>query len=141
MYYLKTEQSFDSAHFLHGYSGKCANIHGHRWRIVVTIKSDKLLDDPQNNGMIIDLSDLKNNLKSITDNLDHALIIEEGSLRSSLYQALIAENFKIINLPFRPTAENLAKYIYEILAKTYDVECVDVYETPNNCASYNENNK
>ena len=80
-------------------------------------------------------------VKSITDNLDHALIIEEGSLRSSLYQALIAENFKIINLPFRPTAENLAKYIYEILAKTYDVECVDVYETPNNCASYNENNK
>ena len=59
MYYLKTEQSFDSAHFLHGYSGKCANIHGHRWRIVVTIKSDKLLDDPQNNGMIIDFSDLK----------------------------------------------------------------------------------
>ena len=34
MYFLKTEQSFDSAHFLAGYHGKCANIHGHRWKDV-----------------------------------------------------------------------------------------------------------
>ena len=48
----------------------------------------------------------------------------------------VDENFKIINLPFRPTAENLAKYIYEALSKNYLVDCLDVYETPNNCASY-----
>ena len=136
MYYLKTEQSFDSAHFLHGYLGKCANIHGHRWKIVATIKSRELLKDQQNEGMITDFGNLKKDLKTITDNLDHALIIEEGSLSKKLYQALIDENFKIINLPFRPTAENLAKYIYELLAKTYDVDRIDVYETPNNCASY-----
>ena len=35
MYYLKTESSFDSAHFLKGYNGKCRNLHGHRWRVVV----------------------------------------------------------------------------------------------------------
>lgn len=139
MYYLKTEQSFDSAHFLHGYLGKCANIHGHRWKVVATIKNQTLLKDQQNNGMIIDFGNLKNDLKIITDNLDHALIIEENSLSKKLYQALINENFKIINLPFRPTAENLAKYIYEQLAKTYDVDCIDVYETPNNCASYRNN--
>ena len=57
-------------------------------------------------------------------------------LIEKLYQALIDENFKIINLPFRPTAENLAKYIYEALSKNYLVDCLDVYETPNNCASY-----
>lgn len=136
MYYLKTEQSFDSAHFLYGYHGKCANIHGHHWKIVVTIKSEKLLDDPQNMSMIIDFRVLKNDLKVITDSFDHALIIEDDSLSKRLYQGLIDEGFKIINLPFRPTAENLAKYIYDILAKKYDVDCLEVYETPNNCASY-----
>lgn len=136
MYYLKTEQSFDSAHFLHGYHGKCANIHGHRWKVVVTIKSDKLLDDKQYQGMVIDFGDLKDDLKAIADNLDHALIIEKNSLSEKLYQALIDENFRIINLPFRPTAENLAKYIYHKLALTYDVDFIEVYETPNNCASY-----
>ena len=136
MYYLKTEQSFDSAHFLLGYQGKCANLHGHRWRVVVTIKSDSLLEDPQNQGMIIDFNDLKNDLKKITDHLDHALIIEENSLSPKLYQLLIDEHFKIIDLPFRPTAENLAKYIYDQLSSSYQLDCLDVYETPNNCASY-----
>lgn len=136
MYYLKTEQSFDSAHFLHGYQGKCANIHGHRWKIIATIKSENLLEDSQNKGMVIDFGDLKSDLKVISDCFDHALIIEEGSLSKKLYQALIDENFKIINLPFRPTAENLAKYIYELLSKDYLVDCLEVYETPNNCASY-----
>ena len=136
MYFLKTEQSFDSAHFLAGYHGKCANIHGHRWKVIATIKSEKLLEDPQNKGMVTDFGDLKKDLKIIADSFDHALIIETGSLSEKLYQALIDENFKIINLPFRPTAENLAKYIYEALSKNYLVDCLDVYETPNNCASY-----
>lgn len=141
MYYLKTEQSFDSAHFLAGYNGKCANIHGHRWRVVVSIKSTSLLEDKQNNGMIIDFTDLKNNLKQITDSLDHTLIIETNSLSTDLYQALINENFKIVSLPFRPTAENLARYIFELLAKKYNLDCIDVYETPNNCASYRGNDE
>lgn len=141
MYYLKTEQSFDSAHFLAGYNGKCANIHGHRWRVVVSIKSSSLLKDEQNNGMVIDFADLKNDLKQITDSLDHTLIIETNSLSSNLYQALINENFKIISLPFRPTAENLARYIYELLAKRYNLDCIEVYETPNNCASYRGNDE
>lgn len=42
MYYLKTENSFDSAHFLKGYDGKCRNLHGHRWRVVVEIAADQL---------------------------------------------------------------------------------------------------
>lgn len=42
MYYLKTESSFDSAHFLKGYAGKCRNLHGHRWRVVVEIAADQL---------------------------------------------------------------------------------------------------
>ena len=45
MYILKTEQSFDSAHFLSGYEGKCANIHGHRWRVIIEVKTEQLAKD------------------------------------------------------------------------------------------------
>ena len=41
MYILKTESSFDSAHFLSGYEGKCSNLHGHRWRIVLAYEEEK----------------------------------------------------------------------------------------------------
>ena len=45
MYGLKTEASFDSAHFLTDYYGKCENLHGHRWRCVVYLEADELQDE------------------------------------------------------------------------------------------------
>ena len=42
MYILKTEASFDSAHFLAGYNGKCINLHGHRWKIVLEVQNEEL---------------------------------------------------------------------------------------------------
>ena len=59
MYRLKTSAAFDSAHFLSGYNGKCANIHGHRWKIEVEIESAELITDGEKRGMIIDFGDLK----------------------------------------------------------------------------------
>ena len=47
MYTIKTEASFDSAHFLKGYQGKCSNLHGHRWRVVVEVQSEELKEDEQ----------------------------------------------------------------------------------------------
>ena len=67
MYMLRTEQSFDAAHFLKDYDGKCSNIHGHRWRVVVSIRAEKLSTEQQTKGMILDFSDLKKALKSICD--------------------------------------------------------------------------
>ena len=43
MYILKTEASFDSAHFLAGYNGKCSNLHGHRWKIVLEVQTEELM--------------------------------------------------------------------------------------------------
>ena len=54
MYILKSEHSFDSAHFLSGYEGKCSNIHGHRWRVVMEIMGEKLEKSGQIRGMLID---------------------------------------------------------------------------------------
>lgn len=139
MYELTIEQSFDSAHFLAGYVGKCGNIHGHRWRVLLKVRSKHLREDAQQRGMCEDFSTLKEELKKIVDQYDHNLLIEEGSLKEKTKEALKEEGFPMIELPFRPTAENFAKHFYEIMAeKGYDVAMVQVYETPNNCASYYE---
>ncbi len=137
MYTLQTNASFDSAHFLKGYEGKCSNIHGHRWKIEVTVAAEELCDEGQIRGMVVDFGTLKDDLKQLADGLDHCLIIEEGSLKEKTKEALLEENFQIVEFPFRPTAENLAEYIYdELEAMEYQVVLVKVYETPNNCAGY-----
>lgn len=137
MYQLTTEASFDSAHFLSGYDGKCSNIHGHRWRIIAEIGQKTLNDSGQLRGMIVDFGDFKRDLKNLADSLDHCFIIEKGSLKESTLEALKSENFSIIEVPFRPTAEEFARYFYNCLGElNYNVVKITVYETPNNCASY-----
>lgn len=137
MYILKTEAAFDSAHFLFGYEGKCSNIHGHRWKIEAEIFSEALETEGQTRGMIVDFGDFKRDLKKIADDLDHRLIYEKGSLRSATEKALTDEGFALTAVDFRPTAENFAKYIFDLLsAEGYSVKRVTVYETPNNCAVY-----
>lgn len=139
MYILETEQSFDSAHFLSGYNGKCSNLHGHRWRIIARIAREQLSTEQQTRDMVIDFGDFKDALGRLTDNLDHSLIIETGSLKPKTLKALREENFKIIEFPFRPTAEQFARYFYEKLKElSFPVYNISVYETPNNCATYQE---
>lgn len=137
MYKLTTEHSFDAAHFLAGYHGKCKNIHGHRWRVVVTIAAKELEKEGQMRGMLVDFGDLKKDLRTMLSRMDHALIVEEGSLKKKTVEALAEEEFRLVVLPFRPTAENFSRYFYEEMSKTgYPVESVSVYETPGNCAVY-----
>lgn len=137
MYTLQTSASFDSAHFLKGYEGKCSNIHGHRWLVEVTVASEEIEKEGQIRGMIVDFKTLKEDLKNLADMFDHSLVIEEGSLRKKTQEALLEEEFRIVELPFRPTAENLAKYFYDRIEESgYQVVLVKVYETPNNCAGY-----
>lgn len=139
MYKLKTKASFDSAHFLKDYEGKCSNIHGHRWTVEIEVGAETLEHDTQNRGMVVDFSNLKKDLREIADYFDHSLIMETGSLRQATEDALIAENLRIVKVDFRPTAENFAKYIYdEMTNRGYKVIEASVYETPNNVASYCE---
>ena len=139
MYILKTEATFDSAHFLSGYDGKCSNLHGHRWVISAEIMSGQLVSEGQLRGMVVDFGDLKRDLKSLADEFDHAFIYEKSSLKETTVNALKEENFCLIEVDFRPTAENFSEYFYNRLAEMgYTVKNVTVYETPNNCASYNK---
>ena len=139
MFYLKTEHSFDSAHFLSGYEGKCGNIHGHRWRVIIEVKSQELDTDKQLRGMVVDFSTLKKDIKEEVDYFDHALVIEKKSMKPTTIAALKEEGFHLVEVDFRTTAEMMAKYFYDrMTAKGYQVKMATVYETPNNCASYGE---
>ncbi len=139
MYYLKTEQSFDSAHFLSGYQGKCSNLHGHRWRVIAQIKGEDLKEDSQTRGMLCDFGEIKEALKELCDDLDHSFIYEKGSLKDKTIEALTEEGFRLIEVDFRPTAECFAKYFYDAMKeKGYAVHRIEVYETVNNCAAYEE---
>lgn len=137
MYVLKTKSEFDSAHFLKGYDGKCANIHGHRWIVSIEVGSETVLGEGPYSGMVVDFGKLKDDLREETHKLDHTLILEKGSLKSATVEAMKEEGFTMVELDFRPTAENLAKYFYEIMSKKgYHVIRARVYETPENCAEY-----
>lgn len=141
MYKLKTESSFDSAHFLSGYDGKCRNIHGHRWRIIVEIQGISLINDGSERAMLIDFGKLKKELKEETEFFDHALIYESDSLQKETIDALNSEGMRLICVDYRPTAENIAEYFYRKLkSKGFNIKEVTVYETPDNCAVYTEEN-
>ena len=140
MYALKTRAHFDAAHFLYGYEGKCRNIHGHRWVIEAEISGKKLQNDGIQRDMLIDFGDFKKAVKAVADSFDHSLIVQKGTLRENTMKALCDEHFKIIEVDFRPTAENFSKYFYEILKEREKLQMysVTVYETPDNCACYEE---
>ena len=137
MYGLKTESSFDAAHFLTDYHGKCENLHGHRWRVVAYLEQEHLQTEGTMKDMVVDFGDFKQALRDLTEELDHSFIIEEGSLMDKTITCLEEEGFELSFVPFRTTAENLAYYFYSKLKeKGFCVSGVEVYETPNNCARF-----
>ncbi|MBR0409560.1 MAG: 6-carboxytetrahydropterin synthase [Eubacterium sp.] len=139
MYILETENSFDAAHFLSGYEGKCRNLHGHRWRVIARIGAKELNRVGQTRDMVLDFGDFKDSLKKMTDTMDHTLIIEKGSLKPETLKALKEEAFAIREFPFRPTAERFAEYFFLKLKEGgFPVISVSVYETPENCATWEE---
>ena len=142
MYTLKTSAAFDSAHFLSGYVGKCANLHGHRWVIEVEAGQEHLQQEGEKRGMVIDFGDLKKAVRALADHYDHATIYEKGSLKNTTLAAFRNEGFRLIEVPYRPTAEHFAKAFFEELtAQGLPVRAVTVYETPDNCAKYEEDFK
>ena len=137
MYGLECEYAFDSAHFLTDYYGKCENLHGHRWRVVAKIEQPELQTEGTMKDMVLDFGVFKKTVKEICDRLDHTFLIEEGSLKPDTLAALQSEGFNLTVLPFRTTAENLAKHIFgELEEQGLPVAEIEVDETPNNRAFY-----
>lgn len=137
MYRLTTEAHFDSAHFLTDYYGKCENLHGHRWLVRVSIEAAELGRESTERDMVMDFGAFKRIVREEADALDHTFLVEEGSLAPATMEALAAEGFTLTILPFRTTAENLARYLYgRLQAHGLPVSEVSVFETPLNCATY-----
>ena len=90
--------------------------------------------------MVIDFKDLKHVMEElILDRFDHSFIYNTESPAEAEIAAVIAKHgMKSAGIPFRSTAENLAKYFFKALAPRVRVISVQVYETPGNCAEYSE---
>lgn len=89
MFFLQVEDSFDSAHFLKGYEGKCRNIHGHRWKILIEVEGEEL--DKQ--GFVMDFSKIKMYLKELVSQYDHSLLIERQSMNMEKLEWLKREYY------------------------------------------------
>lgn len=139
MYELIAEASFDSAHFLTDYEGKCENLHGHRWRVEARIQAAELPTTGEGRGMVCDFAEFKHAVRTVAERFDHMFLLEEGSLSPATVEALEEEGFSLLVLPFRTTAENLAAHIFGILKEDgWNVVSVEVDETPANRAVYRE---
>lgn len=99
MYELTVETHFDAAHCLSGYKGKCSRIHGHTWLVSATVQTSSL-DDV---GMSVDFKIIRQALESIVAEFDHNVLND-------------IEPFRDIN----PTAENLAKTVFDRMAEAID---------------------
>jgi 6-pyruvoyltetrahydropterin/6-carboxytetrahydropterin synthase len=123
MFELTTIVDFEAAHCLKEYPGKCSRLHGHNWKVEVTVAGqalDKL-------GMLIDFKVLKQEVNTVIEALDH-------------YYLNDIEPFSIIN----PSAENIAKYVFEQLVTRLatsggiTIKLVKVWESPHAAAVYRE---
>ncbi len=138
MYELKASGHFDSAHFLPGYAGKCANLHGHRWTVTVTVSGKNLRQGGETQDMLLDFSELKQTINRLCDAFDHKLLCKEGSLLPQTKDAFSVQGFAYVELPFSPTAERLAEYFYRACERSLPVVEAAVYETPDNLAVFRE---
>ena len=123
MYLLKIEEAFEAAHKIVGYDGKCARLHGHSWIVEAEIEGESLNEL----GILVDFKDVKRELKLILDRLDHIYLNEESP-------------FDKLN----PTAENIAKFIYQefkqnnIFKTNAKLSAITVFESPKTSVRYSE---
>ena len=122
MYKVTITDYFSGAHNLREYKGKCENLHGHNWKVEVTVTSKKL----DNIGMVMDFKDLKKIVSNILSVLDHHYLNE-------------ISYFKQVN----PTSENIAKFVYsqvqgKLTPKQLKVDTVRIWETAGSAAAYRE---
>ena len=106
---LTKEFSFESAHALDGYDGLCREIHGHSYRLFVTVVGEpsQCESDPKL-GMVMDFGDLKRIVNGeIVDRLDHSFVVR-GSEQNAALIASLGEKFKnVVVVDYQPTCENM----------------------------------
>lgn len=118
MFELSVESHFSAAHHLLNYEGECENIHGHNWKVEITVAGEEL----DKSGMLIDFKFLKKHLNEVLDKLDHKDLNNVEELKD-----------------ISPSSENIAKFIYyELKEKLPRLKKVSVWETEKAKASYSQ---
>ena len=128
---------FDAAHILTNHQGLCKNLHGHTYRVDVTVAQPP--GDPCD--MVIDFKDLKRVCEEVVlARFDHAFIYDRSSPGESEIASVLAKHaMRAVALPFRTTAENLARYFFgELRGRVPSLVSVKVWETPDSAAEYSE---
>ena len=128
---------FDAAHILTNHQGLCKNLHGHTYRVDVSVTQPD--DDPRD--MVIDFKDLKSVATSVICNrFDHAFIYSTASEGESEIASVVEKHgMRTVALPFRSTAENLARYFFgELKPRIPGLTSVKVWETADSCAEFCE---
>lgn len=101
--------TFETGHALYGYDGKCKNVHGHSYKLSVTVIGSPIDDyNHVKNGMVIDFGDLKKIVKSeIVDVFDHATVFNKNTPHLELAHHLKNEGHHVILVDYQPTSENM----------------------------------
>ena len=128
---------FDAAHVLTNHNGLCKNLHGHTYRVDVSVAQGA----DETGDMVIDFKDLKRIAsEKICDCFDHAFIFNTASAGEREIAAVVEKHgMRTVALPFRSTAENLARHFFGLLKGGIPGLCaVKVWETADSCAEYRE---
>lgn len=146
MYILRASHNFEAAHHLKGHLGGCRNSHGHSYQVHIEISANHLQQEGPARGMILDFKDIKKMFKEYIDFYDHAMIIESNKFGDRVKEHFVdlkigdldvVEGTRVITVPYRPSAENMAQHFYDDLtALGMPVHSIEVYETRNNSAKY-----
>lgn len=128
---------FDAAHILTNHRGLCKNLHGHTYRVAISVTRAEGLEV----DMVIDFKDLKTIAEEvICERFDHAFIYNSTSEGECEIAAVVQKHaMRTVALPFRSTAENLARNFYgELRKRIPEISAVKVWETEESCAEYHE---
>ena len=135
--------SFEMAHALRNYDGLCRNIHGHSYKMDITLAGQPLYDESSpKNGMVMDFGDLKRLVnEEIISLLDHALVLNNKTDEKLV--GMLKQNFeKIVVVDFQPTTENLLNFIADNLKaklpNRVSLTCVRLRETDTSYADWCE---
>jgi 6-pyruvoyltetrahydropterin/6-carboxytetrahydropterin synthase len=134
--------SFETGHALYGYDGKCKNVHGHSYKLSVTVSGKPISDNTNVKfGMVIDFGDLKKIVKEeIVDVFDHATVFNKNTPHVELAAELKNRGHHIILVDYQPTSEmmviDFAKKIKDRLPQNIHLHSIKLQETDTSFAEW-----
>lgn len=141
MYRITKKVGFEAAHFLENHPGRCASLHGHSYKLEVTVAYMGVLH--KDRDMVMDFSLLKNYVELVTDHYDHAFIFDctsDNKISKDFSNLCRRYGMRNVLLSGRPTAENMVRHIasdlIEALPEEIILERVKLWETETSYAEW-----